>query len=33
MAGCQAEDQPLPEPMTTQFTDAYMRHQAPVYLK
>ena len=30
MAGCQAEGQPLPEPAMTQFTDAYMYHQATV---
>ena len=26
MAWCQAGDKPLPEPMITQFTNAYMRH-------
>ena len=26
MAWCQTGDKPLPEPMLTQFTDAYMRH-------
>ena len=26
MARCQTGDKPLPEPMLTQFTDAYMRH-------
>ena len=26
MAWCRTGDKPLPEPMLTQFTDAYMRH-------
>ena len=26
MAWCRSGDKPLPEPMITQFTDAYMRH-------
>ena len=26
MAWCPTGDKPLPEPMLTQFTDAYMRH-------
>ena len=26
MAWCRASDKPLPKPMMTQFTDAYMRH-------
>ena len=26
MALCRTGDKPLPEPMMTQFTDAYMRH-------
>ena len=26
MAWCQTGDKPLPEPMMTQFIDAYMRH-------
>ena len=28
MAWCLTGDKPLPEPMLTQFTDAYMRHSA-----
>ena len=27
MAGCRAGGKPLPEPVLTHFTDAYMRHQ------
>ena len=26
MAWCRTDDKPLPEPMLTQFTDAYMQH-------
>ena len=26
-------DKPLPEPVMTQFTDAYMQHQGPVLLQ
>ena len=29
-AWCRTGDKPLPEPMVTRFTDAYMRHSASV---
>ena len=30
MAGHQTDGKPLPEPMLTKFTDAYIHHQASV---